>query len=76
MADTRITIMLVLEAWLGSLEDPETRDLVEGMSVGDLVAILREAHENPERHAALGNVVANGRRLVPPKVMFSGVRTR
>ena len=76
VADTRITIMLVLEAWLGSLEDPETRDLVEGMSVGDLVAILREVDEDPERHTTLGNIFANGRRLVPPKVMFAGVRTR
>ena len=50
--------------------------LQNGMSVGDLVTILREAHENPERHAALGNITANGRRLVPPKVMFAGVRTR
>jgi SAM-dependent methyltransferase len=76
VADTRITIMLVLEAWLGSLEDPETRDLVEGMSVGDLVTILREVDEDPERHTALGNIFADGRRLVPPKVTFAGVRTR
>jgi hypothetical protein len=69
------TVCLVLRAWLGSLEDPEARDFVERMSVGDLVRFLARPSNNPERHAALRNVFANGQRLIPPKVAFAGVRT-
>jgi SAM-dependent methyltransferase len=77
VADARATIALVLEAWLGSLEDPGTRDSVEKLPVGDLIAILKHPdRHDPDLYAALDNVFANGRRLVPPKVMFSGIRTR
>jgi hypothetical protein len=77
MGDARVTIALVLEAWLGSLEDPETRAYVEGLAVSDLLALLNHPDEfDPNRYAALENVFANGRRLIPPKVMFSGIRTR
>jgi SAM-dependent methyltransferase len=78
--NARYTVELVLDAWLGSLEDPEARDFVEKLPVGDLVAILKELKEpkehNLSRYATLDYVFANGRRLIPPKVMFSGVRTR
>jgi hypothetical protein len=47
------------------------------MPVGDLVAILKEPKKHdPIRYATLDDVFANGRRLIPPKVMFSGIRTR
>ena len=77
VADARATIMLVLEAWLGSLEDPEIRDIVEKLPVGELISILKDPKKyDPDLYEALDNVFANGRRLIPPKVMFSGVRTR
>jgi hypothetical protein len=67
---------MVLEAWLGSLEDPVAREVVAGMSADELVAFLARPRQNPELHAALDNVLANGRRLIPPKVAFTGVRMR
>jgi SAM-dependent methyltransferase len=77
VGDARATIALVLDAWLGSLEGPETRDFVEKLQVRELVALLGRPNEvDPDRYAALDSVFANGRRLVPPKVMFSGIRTR
>jgi SAM-dependent methyltransferase len=76
VADARITLKLVLQAWLGSLQDAEIRDFAEQLPVGDLVALLDNPADSPDRYAALDNVFPNGRRLVPPKVMFSGSRTR
>jgi hypothetical protein len=64
---------------LGSLEDPEIRNSVTDMTVGDLLALLhqpRVVRERSDRYRALDNVSANGRRLIPPKVTFSGIRTR
>jgi hypothetical protein len=67
----------VLEAWLGSLESSETRDTVEKLPVGELISILKHPKKyGPDLYAALDDVYPNGRRLVPPKVMFSGIRTR
>ena len=77
MDPARRTIKLLLEAWLGSLEDAEIRDYVEKLPVGDLIALLGSPEKyGPDRSAALDNVFANGRRLMPTRVMFSGVRTR
>jgi SAM-dependent methyltransferase len=79
VSDARDTVWMVLEAWLGSLEDPEARESVMGMAVGDLLALLhqpRALRERSNRYRALDNVSANGRHLIPPKVAFAGVRTR
>ncbi len=77
MDPARRTIKLLLEAWLGSLEDAQTRDFVEKLPVGDLLRLLNHPEEyDPDHYAALDNVFANGRRLMPTRVMFSGVRTR
>lgn len=73
--DNREAIQLVLDAWLGSLEDPEAREWVEGASVGELLALLHAPDSDPSRFEALGNVFAGGR-LLPPKVTFDGVRER
>jgi SAM-dependent methyltransferase len=75
-ADGKETVRMVLEAWLGSLEDPVAREVVAGMSADELVTFLARPRQNPELHAALGNVFANGRRLIPPKVAFTGARMR
>jgi SAM-dependent methyltransferase len=98
-----IATVLVLQVWLGSLEDEEARDLVREMKVGDLVELLlsrelrslgrrqdKEKSAEPgledaafrvpgvsAKHiAALRNDSVNGRRLIPAKVAFAGVRTR
>jgi ubiquinone/menaquinone biosynthesis C-methylase UbiE len=75
-ADGKDTVRMVLEAWLRNLEDPVAREVVAGMSADELVKFLARPGQSPELHAALGNVSANGRRLIPPKVAFTGVRTR
>ena len=75
-ADARITLKLVLQAWLGSLQDVGARDLAERLPVGDLVALLDNPADSPDRYEALDNVFPNGRHLIPPKVTFAGVRTR
>ena len=70
------TIKLLLEAWLGSLEDADARAYVEKLPVGDLIALLNDPDDHgPDRYAALDKVFPNGRRLMPTRVMFSGVRT-
>jgi SAM-dependent methyltransferase len=76
VADARITVRLVLQTWLGSLENADARDLAERLPVGDLVALLENPTDNPDLFAAFGTVFPNGRRLIPPKVTFAGVRTR
>jgi SAM-dependent methyltransferase len=70
-------VLSLLRAWLGSLEDDDARDIVREMTVGDLVALLAKPGQLPKRHlTALRHDSANGRRLIPSKVAFSGVRTR
>ena len=76
VTDARITLMLILQQWLGSLEDTEARAYVEGLTVGDFVALLSKPGRDQDRYEALDNVFANGRRLIPPKVTFTGTRTR
>ena len=71
-----VTVRLVLEQWLASLEDDVTRESIADLPVRELVTMLRDAHHEPERVQALNNVFANGRRLIPPKVIFTGVRAR
>lgn len=61
---------------MASLRDAEARDAVKGLYVGELMELLTYPERNPELYAALDNVFANGRRLMPTRVMFSGVRTR
>ena len=74
--DGKDTVWMVLEAWLGSMEDPAVRDIVSGMTVSDLIPFLKHPANNPEHHAALAKASANRRRLIPPKVAFDGVRER
>jgi hypothetical protein len=74
--DARATIRLVLQGWLGSIEDDAIRAFAKGLPVGDLVHLLEYPDEDRERFNALNQLTPLGYRLVPPKVMFSGVRTR
>jgi hypothetical protein len=74
--DARATIRLVLEGWLGSIEDDAVRAFATGLPVGDLIHLLQYPDEDRERFNALNQLTPLGYRLVPPKVMFSGVRTR
>jgi SAM-dependent methyltransferase len=74
--DARVTIRLVLQGWLGSIEDDATRAFATGLPVGDLVHLLQHPDEDRERFDALSKLTPLGYRLIPPKVMFSGVRTR
>ena len=77
VTDARITLMLILQQWLGSLEDAEARDYVQKLPVGDLIALLNDPEKrDAERYATLDKVFPNGRRLMPTRVMFSGARTR
>jgi SAM-dependent methyltransferase len=71
-----VAILLLLRAWLGSLEDDGVRDLVRKMTVGTLVELLAKPNKIPKHLATLRNDSVNGRRLVPSKVSFIGVRTR
>ena len=76
VTDARITLRLVLQQWLGSLDNVEARAQVEGLTIRDFVALLEDPDGQPDLHAALGEVSATGRRLIPPKVTFDGVRER
>jgi SAM-dependent methyltransferase len=73
--DARITIELVLRAWLGSIEDDATRAFVWDLPIGELLYLLMNPDENRERFDAMNMLTPLGYRLIPPKVMFSGVRT-
>jgi SAM-dependent methyltransferase len=75
-ADARVAIRLVLQGWLGSIEDDATRAFAMGLPVSDLIHLLQHPDEDRERFNALNQLAPLGYRLVPPKVMFSGVRTR
>ncbi len=75
-ADPLVTIRLVLESWLGSLDEPGAREAVESMEVGDVLAILASPARDPARMAMMRRIFPNGRRLIPPKVVFVGVRSR
>ena len=75
-ADARTTIRLVLQSWLGSMEDDATRASVAETRIGDLVGLLQTPAENPALYESLGDLSPLGRRLIPPKVMFGGTRLR
>jgi SAM-dependent methyltransferase len=76
LTDPRITVRLVLQNWLGSLEDPEARARVGGLTVGELVALLEDPEIDAHLFKALNAIYPDGRRLLPPKVTFTGVRAR
>jgi hypothetical protein len=61
---------------LGSLEDEEARDFVKGTTVGDLTELLGKPRVLTKTLPTLRNDSVNGRRLIPSKVSFIGVRTR
>jgi SAM-dependent methyltransferase len=71
-----IAILLSLRTWLASLEAEEARDLVREITVGNLVELLAKPNRLPKHLATLRNDSVNGRRLIPSKVSFIGVRTR
>jgi hypothetical protein len=58
------------------LEDPGTREDVKGLTVAELLQLIGSPTYDSTRYAALGRVFPNGRRLIPPKVTFAGVRSR
>ena len=74
--DARTTIHLILESWIGSMEDDSTRAAVTGTTVGDLISLLKSPSENLQLYQSLGDLTPLGHRLIPPKVMFSGTRLR
>ena len=76
VTDARITLRLVLQQWLGSLDNAKARDQVQGLTLGDFLTLLDDPDGNQDLYAALDEVSANGRRLIPPKVTFDGVRER
>ena len=76
VTDNRLTVRIVLEAWLGSLDDPEARDFADSLRVRDLVALLNNPGLNPTAYASLDDVFDDGRRLIPAKVSFDGIRER
>ena len=71
-----ISVWLVLHAWLGSLGDVKTRERLRAMPVAELLDLLGRGPHDPELGAALASIYPGGRRLVPPKVVFDGVRAR
>jgi SAM-dependent methyltransferase len=75
-AEGWITIWMLLQTWLGSLEDEEARDFVKGTTVGDLTELLGKPRVLAKTLPTLRNDSVNGRRLIPSKVSFIGVRTR
>ena len=70
----QVAVWQVLNAWLGSLDDPGARAFVEGMTVAELVNLTSGEDVDPERYALFGRVFPGGQRLVPAKVTFTGVR--
>ena len=74
--DPQVAVWQVVNGWLGSLDDPGARSFVEGMTVGELVYLISSPDMDPERYQLLGKVFPGGRRLVPAKVTFTGVRER